>query len=56
MRADLTFHYGGWLKCQKIIPGSELRAGANSFTISTAPHTDAVAIRAIEMQLKYDLP
>ena len=48
---DAAFHYRGWLKCQKVIPGSTLVAGTNSLQISS--RSGAVAIRAIEVQLKY---
>src|SRR5581483_5096586 len=54
MQADATFHYSGWLKCQKVIPGSALNAGTNSITIQSANRGTAVAIRAVEVQLKYE--
>ena len=49
--SDVTFHYTGWLPCQKVIPGSALLAGANALQISS--RSGAVAIRAVEVQLKY---
>jgi hypothetical protein len=50
-RADAVYRYGGWLKCQKVIPGSLLTAGTNELLISTPG--DPVALRSIEVQLKY---
>jgi hypothetical protein len=52
-RADAIFRYGGWLKCQKVIPGSLLKAGDNEVVISTPGDPSPVAMRAIEVQLKY---
>jgi hypothetical protein len=52
-RPDEVFHYAGWLKCQKVIPGSLLTAGSNQLLISTPAGTAPVALRAIEVQLKY---
>jgi hypothetical protein len=52
-RADAVYRYGGWLKCQKVVPGSLLTAGSNEFLISTPGNPAPVALRAIEVQLKY---
>lgn len=52
-RADTVFHYGGWLKCQKVIPGSLLIAGTNAVLVTTPGSQSPVALRAIEVQLKY---
>jgi hypothetical protein len=52
-RADVVYRYSGWLKCQKVIPGSLLLAGSNELILSTPGQTTAVALRAVEMQLKY---
>ena len=48
-----VYRYGGWLKCQKVIPGSLLTAGTNELLIGTPGHPAPVALRAIEVQLKY---
>lgn len=53
LQTDLTFHYAGWLRCQKAIPGSALHTGANKLSVSS-PSRGPVAIRAVEVQLKYD--
>jgi hypothetical protein len=52
-RADEVYRYAGWLKCQKVIPGSLLTAGSNEILISTPGRRAPVALRAVEMQLKY---
>jgi hypothetical protein len=52
-RPDAVYRYGGWLKCQKIIPGSMLTAGTNALLISNPGNEAPVALRSIEVQLKY---
>ena len=52
-RPDAVYRYGGWLKCQKVIPGSLLTAGSNELLISTPGRPSPVALRAVEVQLKY---
>ena len=52
-RPDAVYRYAGWLKCQKIIPGSLLTAGTNELLITTPGHPAPVALRSIEVQLKY---
>ena len=51
---DMQFHYAGWLKCQKVVPGSSLQAGTNSLSIQSGDPASSVAIRAMEVQLKYN--
>lgn len=50
---DMHFHYTGWLKCQKVIPRSALHEGTNRVTIEADDPLGGVAVRAVEMQLKY---
>ena len=52
-RPDVVYRYSGWLKCQKVIPGSLLLAGTNEIILSTPGQTTPVALRAVEVQLKY---
>ena len=53
-RPDVVYRYGGWLKCQKVIPGSLLTAGTNTILIGTpGPNPAPVALRSVEVQLKY---
>lgn len=51
---DMQFHYAGWLKCQKIIPGSSLQAGTNQLVLQLGDTKGAAAIRSVEVQLKYN--
>jgi len=52
-RPDAVYHYAGWLKCQKVIPGSLLTAGTNEILITNPGNPSPVALRAVEVQLKY---
>jgi hypothetical protein len=52
-RPDVVYRCAGWLKCQKVVPGSLLTAGSNELLISTPGGQAPVALRAVEMQLKY---
>jgi hypothetical protein len=49
----MRFHYAGWIRCQKIIPGSALHAGLNTFNLQLPAGAAPVAIRAVELQLKH---
>ena len=51
---QLSFRYTGWLHAQKIIPGELLAAGLNSLSLGLSNGTDAVAVRSVAIQLKYD--
>jgi hypothetical protein len=51
-RQDVVYRCAGWLKCQKVIPGSLLTDGSNELLISTPGRQAPVALRAVEMQLK----
>ena len=53
MQSDVRFRYGGWLKCQKILRGSSLRAGVNQVVLSLDKQASPAAVRSVEMQLKY---
>lgn len=50
----MRFHYAGWLHGQVILPGSALKAGANTLTLQLPAGASPVAIRAIELQLKHN--
>lgn len=50
----MRFRYAGWLHAQLIIPGSALRAGANTLTLRLPADTTPAAIRSIELQLKHN--
>jgi hypothetical protein len=53
LEADMRFRYTGWLRCQKVIPGSALRAGANALILQLHPDSGPLAVRAVELSLKY---
>ena len=50
---DMKFQYTGWVRAQKIVPGSILKAGTNNVIVMAAAGTSASAIRAAQIQLKY---
>ena len=47
------FQYNGWLRGQQAIPGSALRAGVNKLVLRLDKKSNAVAVRAVELQLKH---
>lgn len=54
LESDMRFRYTGWLRCQKLIPGSLLKAGENEITVQLHPESGSVAVRAVELQLKHN--
>ena len=56
LEADMRFHYAGWLRAQKAIPGSALRPGLNKIVIRLHRDSGPVAVRTVELQLKYNSP
>ncbi len=50
----MGFRYTGWVHAQKVIPGEALAAGLNSLTIALSKGSDTVAIRSVQIQLKYN--
>lgn len=56
LEADMRFHYAGWLRAQRAIPGSALRAGLNKIVIRLHGDSGPVAVRTLELQLKYNSP
>jgi hypothetical protein len=53
---DMHFRYAGWLRCQKAIPGSALQPGLNKVVLQLHRESGPVAVRAVEIQLKYNSP
>jgi hypothetical protein len=49
----MRFQYTGWLRAQKLVPASNLKAGTNDILIIGGAGTAASAIRATQIQLKY---
>ena len=52
--SQMGFRYTGWLPAQKVIAGENLAAGLNNLSLGLSNGTDAVAVRAVSIQLKYD--
>jgi hypothetical protein len=50
---DQRVHYTGWMRAQRIVPASALQSGVNEFDLVVGRQTTAVAIRGVEIQLKY---
>jgi len=53
LAGEMRFQYTGWLRAQKVLPGSLLKAGTNDVVIVNGPKTSNAAIRATQIQLKY---
>lgn len=51
--SQMHFRYTGWLRAQKTVPASALKAGDNELTIANAAGTAPSAVRATQIQLKY---
>jgi hypothetical protein len=49
----MRFGYTGWLRAQKLVPASQFKVGTNDLLIIGGPGTNASAIRATQIQLKY---
>ncbi len=49
----MQFQYTGWVRAQKIVPASLLKAGTNDVIILAGAGTSASAIRQTQIQLKY---
>ena len=50
---EMQFQYTGWIRAQKLVPASVLKAGANDVIVIAGPGTAASAIRGTQIQLKY---
>jgi len=49
----MQFQYTGWVRAQKIVPASVLKAGTNDVMILAGAGTSSSAVRETQMQLKY---
>jgi hypothetical protein len=49
----MRFQYTGWLRAQKLVLASNLKAGTNDVLILSGEGTSSSAIRATQIQLKY---
>lgn len=50
---QMHFRYTGWLRAQKMVPISALRAGTNDIVVLSGTATSTSAIRSTQIQLKY---
>lgn len=50
---QMHFEYTGWLRAQRVIPASYLKAGTNDVIVLAGAGTTASAIRGTQIQLKY---
>jgi hypothetical protein len=50
---QMHFRYTGWLRAQKVVPISALRAGTNDIVVLSGSATSTSAIRSTQIQLKY---
>jgi len=54
--SNMHFRYTGWLRAQKVIPASALQASLNTVVIQLSKESGPVAVRTVELQLKYNAP
>jgi hypothetical protein len=54
--SNMHFRYTGWLRAQKVIPASALQAGLNTVVVQLNKDSGPVAVRTVELQLKYNSP
>src|SRR5262249_27242940 len=53
LTTEMHFNYTGWLRAQKIVPTTMLKAGVNDVALPNGAAAGAAAIRATQIQLKY---
>ncbi len=51
---QMAFRYTGWIRGQKVIPGSLLKGGLNNLTLLLSNGSESLAVRTVEIQLKYN--
>lgn len=51
---QMAFRYTGWIRGQKVIPGNLLKGGLNDLTLLLSNGSESVAVRTVEIQLKYN--
>ncbi len=52
-QAEVRYHYSGWLHCEKIVPSASLTTGVHRLVLLLGSEAQPVAVRAVEIQLKY---
>ena len=53
LEPGMRFHYTGWLRAERMIPGSALKIGVNQVTLHLPSDSSSVAVRGVELQLKH---
>jgi hypothetical protein len=56
LQDGMNFRYAGWMKTQVIVPGSMLERGANELVCILGARANSIAVRNVELQLKYLSP
>lgn len=51
---QMAFRYTGWVRGQKVVPGNLLKGGLNNLTLQLSDGSESVAVRSVEIQLKYN--
>ena len=51
--SKMAFRYTGWVRAQKVVAGSLLRTGLNTVSLLLSNGTESIAVRNVELQLKY---
>jgi hypothetical protein len=54
LETGMHFRYAGWLRGQKVIPGSALQTGVNRLVLQLPSGSSPVAIRSLELLLKHN--
>lgn len=54
LEGGMRFRYTGWLRVQKIIPGSALQVGVNRLVLQVHSESGPLAVRTLELQLKHN--
>lgn len=51
---QMAFRYTGWIRGQKVIPGALLKGGLNDLTLMLSDGSGSLAVRMVDLQLKYN--
>jgi hypothetical protein len=54
LETGMRFRYAGWLRGQKMIPGSALKQGNNRLVLTVPAEAGTVAVRNLALQLKHN--
>lgn len=56
LEGEMAFRYTGWIKTQILVPGRALQRGSNQLLCTLGGRANSVAVRNVEVQLKYLAP